>query len=223
MSSYRVICINTRLQFAGYFKQLPRGLVSRPTCPNCHYPQNACLCASIELMQVTPELIILQDPSEVGHAKNSVRLLELVIAETQVVVGETADDFAALRQQLAASDKPVYLVYPSENSISANETKVEEEVILLFLDGTWRKAYKLLQLNPWLQAYPALHLDLDSASNYTIRKASRSDSLSTLEAAAMMLKAIDNEQDVAPLTKALDAMVEQRLASMPADVRARYQ
>ena len=202
--------------------QLPRGLVSRPTCPNCHYPQNACLCASIEPMQVKPELIILQDPSEVGHAKNSVRLLELVIANTQVVVGETADDFAGLREQLAQSNKPVYLVYPSDISVSANERELEQEVILLFLDGTWRKAYKLLQLNPWLLEYPALHLDLDSASNYTIRKASRSDSLSTLEAAAMMLKAIDSQQDVAPLTKALNAMVEQRLASMPADVRARY-
>lgn len=196
--------------------------MSRPTCPNCHYPQSACLCASIETMQVKPELIILQDPSEVGYAKNSVRLLELVIAETQVVVGETADDFAALRQQLATSAKPVYLIYPSESSVSAGETRIEEEAILLFLDGTWRKAYKLLQLNPWLQAYPALHLDLDAASNYTIRKASRSDSLSTLEAVAMTLKAIDEEQNVAPLTNALSAMVEQRLASMPADVRARY-
>ncbi|GIU29847.1 DTW domain-containing protein [Shewanella schlegeliana] len=196
--------------------------MSRPTCPNCHYPQNACLCASIETMQVKAELIILQDPSEVGHAKNSVRLLELVIPNTQVVVGETEDDFTTLREQLAQSKKPVYLVYPSDTSVSANETQVEEEVILLFLDGTWRKAYKLLQLNPWLQAYPALHLDLDSASNYTIRKASRSDSLSTLEAVAMMLKAIDEKQNIAPLTNALSAMVEQRLASMPADVRARY-
>lgn len=196
--------------------------MSRPTCPNCHYPQNACLCASIETMQVTPELIILQDPSEVGHAKNSVRLLELVIPNTQVVVGETADDFSPLRQQLTASGKPVYLVYPSESSVLASEAKTVGEVILLFLDGTWRKAYKLLQLNPWLQDYPALHLDLDSASNYTIRKASRSDSLSTLEAAAMMLKTLDSQQDVTPLTKALNAMVEQRLASMPTDVRARY-
>nr|WP_237732868.1 tRNA-uridine aminocarboxypropyltransferase [Shewanella schlegeliana] len=180
------------------------------------------MCASIETMQVKAELIILQDPSEVGHAKNSVRLLELVIPNTQVVVGETEDDFTTLREQLAQSKKPVYLVYPSDTSVSANETQVEEEVILLFLDGTWRKAYKLLQLNPWLQAYPALHLDLDSASNYTIRKASRSDSLSTLEAVAMMLKAIDEKQNIAPLTNALSAMVEQRLASMPADVRARY-
>nr|WP_282446726.1 tRNA-uridine aminocarboxypropyltransferase [Shewanella sp. 1CM18E] len=199
-----------------------RGFVSRPNCPNCHYPHNACLCASIEPMQVKPTLIILQDPSEVGHAKNSVRLLELVIKDTQVVVGENADDFAELRAQLAQANKPVYLVYPSDTSVCANQTQVEQDVILLFLDGTWRKAYKLLQLNPWLQAYPALHLDLDSASNYTIRKASRSDSLSTLEAAAMMLKAIDNNHNVTPLTNALNAMVEQRLASMPAEVRARY-
>ncbi|WP_108944847.1 tRNA-uridine aminocarboxypropyltransferase [Shewanella halifaxensis] len=196
--------------------------MSRPNCPSCHYPHNACLCASINPMQIKPKLIILQDPSEVGHAKNSVRLLELVIKDTQVVVGQSADDFAELRAQLAQAKQAIYLVYPSDNSVSANQTQVEQDAILLFLDGTWRKAYKLLQLNPWLQAYPALHLDLDNASNYTIRKASRSDSLSTLEAAAMMLKAIDDKQDVAPLTNALNAMVEQRLASMPPEVRARY-
>ncbi|WP_028769381.1 tRNA-uridine aminocarboxypropyltransferase [Shewanella fidelis] len=196
--------------------------MSRPNCPSCHYPHNACLCASINPMQIKPKLIILQDPSEVGHAKNSVRLLELVIKDTQVVVGQSADDFAELRAQLAQAKQAIYLVYPSDSSVSANQTQVEQDAILLFLDGTWRKAYKLLQLNPWLQAYPALHLDLDNASNYTIRKASRSDSLSTLEAAAMMLKAIDDKQDVAPLTNALHAMVEQRLASMPPEVRARY-
>lgn len=196
--------------------------MSRPDCPICGYPLKACLCASIRRMQVKTELIVLQDPSEVGHAKNSVRLMELVIPETQVYVGETPMDFFVLRQYLANSNKPVYLVYPSENSELADSSSLAEEVILLLLDGTWRKAYKLLQLNPWLADFPALHLELESASNYTIRKASRSDSLSTLEASAMMLKAIDPLKDVTPLTDALAALVEQRLASMPADVRERY-
>ncbi|WOT05454.1 tRNA-uridine aminocarboxypropyltransferase [Shewanella youngdeokensis] len=197
--------------------------MSRPQCTSCHYPLKACLCASIKPMQVTTELIVLQDPSEVNHAKNSVRLMQLVIADTQVFVGETAADFTALRDYLAQADKPIYLVYPSDKSELASQRSFKEDAILLLLDGTWRKAYKLLQLNPWLQAFPALHLDLDSASNYTIRKASRSDSLSTLEASAMMLKAINPQQDVTPLTDALAALVEQRLASMPSDVRARYQ
>ncbi|MFT5790604.1 MAG: DTW domain-containing protein YfiP [Shewanella sp.] len=173
-------------------------------------------------MQVKTELIILQDPTEVGHAKNSVRLMKLVIPETQVYVGENTDDFTALREYLAQSKKRVYLIYPSEQSEQAHQGSCDGDAILLLLDGTWRKAYKLLQLNPWLQDFPSLHLDLDSASNYTIRKASRSDSLSTLEASAMMLKVLEPQQDVTPLTDALAALVEQRLASMPADVRARY-
>ncbi|MCL1050549.1 DTW domain-containing protein [Shewanella abyssi] len=196
--------------------------MSRPNCPSCHYPLKACLCASIKQMQVKTELIILQDPTEVGHAKNSVRLLALVIPQTKVVVGETAADFSLLREQLQLTDKPIFLVYPSTASRSVSDIVIDTDVILLLLDGTWRKAYKLLQLNPWLLDFPALHLDLDGASNYTIRKASRSDSLSTLEASAMMLKVIEPQQDVTPLTDALAALVEQRLASMPADVRARY-
>ncbi|QFU20654.1 DTW domain-containing protein [Shewanella eurypsychrophilus] len=197
--------------------------MSRPNCPKCHYPLKACLCESIEQMHVSTELIILQDPSEVGHAKNSVRLLSLVIPETQVIVGELPEDFLKLRQYLNISSKPIYLVYPSDKSRNVEEVNLEGEVILLLLDGTWRKAYKLLQLNPWLLDYPSLHLDLESASNYTIRKASRSDSLSTLEASAMMLQAIEPKVNVTPLTKALRALVDQRLNAMPAEVRKRYQ
>jgi DTW domain-containing protein YfiP len=174
-------------------------------------------------MTVSTELIVLQDPSEVGHAKNSVRLMALVIPETRVYVGESPDDFKSLRQYLDGCTKPIYLVYPSDNSSDVMQTQLENQVVLLFLDGTWRKAYKLLQLNPWLQDYPALHLDLESASNYKIRKASRADSLSTLEAAAMMLKSIEPELKVSPLTNALEAMVQQRIQSMPADVRKRYE
>lgn len=174
-------------------------------------------------MTVSTELIVLQDPSEVGHAKNSVRLMALVISEMRVYVGESPDDFKSLRKYLDGCTKPIYLVYPSDKSTDVMEVQLEKQVVLLFLDGTWRKAYKLLQLNPWLQDYPALHLDLDCASNYKIRKASRTDSLSTLEAAAMMLKSIEPELKVTPLTNALEAMVQQRIRSMPADVRKRYE
>lgn len=174
-------------------------------------------------MKISTELLVLQDPNEVGHAKNSVRLMELVIPETRVYVGEVPNDFISLRKYLKRCSKPIYLVYPSDTSVDVAEAKFDEPPVLLFLDGTWRKAYKLLQLNPWLQDYPALHLELTSASNYKIRKASRTDSLSTLEAAAMMLKTIEPDLKITPLTQALDAMVQQRISSMPAAVRKRYE
>lgn len=196
--------------------------VSRPNCPQCLYAANACLCAKLRRMSTEVEVIVLQDPTEVNHAKNSVKLMRSVLPNLQVVVGETAADFSALREQLASTNKAIFLLYPSEQSQSLSAQTTSDNVILLLLDGTWRKAYKLLQLNPWLLDYPAVHLDLTEASHYTIRKAKREDSLSTLEATAMAIKAVEPSTDVAPLTDALAALVEQRLQAMPASVRARY-
>jgi hypothetical protein len=93
---------------------------------------------------------------------------------------------------------------------------------IILLDGTWRKAYKILQLNPWLLNLPSLHLTFEGKSQYTIRKSSRPDSLSTLEAAAYSLQALEPELDIAPIFKVFNAMVQQRLDAMPKAVRQRY-
>ncbi|WP_119978721.1 tRNA-uridine aminocarboxypropyltransferase [Shewanella algidipiscicola] len=196
--------------------------MSRVLCEQCQYPLNACLCAHIRPMSTSLELIVLQDPGEVKHAKNSVKLMKAVLDSLRVEVGETPSDFASLKAYLDSVDKPIYLLYPSEHSQSITQQRVASDAVLLLLDGTWRKAYKLLQLNPWLQQYPALHLELDAPSHYTIRKAKRDDSLSTLEAAALAIKAVSPNADVSPLNDALAALVEQRLNAMPVAVRARY-
>ena len=196
--------------------------MSRHYCITCRYPQNACLCASIQPISPTTQLVVLQHPSEVEHKKNSVRILSLVVPKTLVYVGECAADFADLQQYLTACNKPIYLVYPSTSSVSVEEQHINSDCVLLLLDGTWRKAFKILQLNPWLLQYPAVHLAQGYESRYRIRKSSRSDSLSTLEACAYMLNALEPALDIQPLTKAFDAMVTLRIKAMPSAVQARY-
>jgi DTW domain-containing protein YfiP len=169
------------------------------------------------------QLVVLQHPSEVEHKKNSVRVLSLAVPKTQVYVGESESDFNGLREYLAACNKPIYLVYPSALSVSVEQQRINPDCILLLLDGTWRKAFKMLQLNPWLTQYPAVHLAEGYESRYRIRKSSRSDSLSTLEACAYMLSALDPTLDVQPLMMAFDAMVELRIKAMPSTVQVRYQ
>ncbi|MCS6135842.1 DTW domain-containing protein [Shewanella baltica] len=197
--------------------------MSRHYCAICRYPQNACLCASVQPISPMTQLVVLQHPSEVEHKKNSVRVLSLVVAETQVYVGESEADFNGLREHLTACNKPIYLVYPSEQSVSVEQQPINPDCVLLLLDGTWRKAFKMLQLNPWLTQYPAVHLTEGYESRYRIRKSSRSDSLSTLEACAYMLSALNPRLDVQPLMTAFDAMVELRIKAMPGTVQARYQ
>ncbi|MGI2022695.1 tRNA-uridine aminocarboxypropyltransferase [Shewanella glacialipiscicola] len=196
--------------------------MSRHYCVTCRYPQNACLCASVQPISPITQLVVLQHPSEVEHKKNSVRVLSLVVPTTQVYVGECEADFADLQQYLATCNKPIYLVYPSTSSVSVEEQSITPDCVLLLLDGTWRKAFKMLQLNVWLTQYPAVHLVEGYESRYRIRKSSRSDSLSTIEACAYMLNALEPALDIQPLTKALDAMVTLRIKAMPSSVQARY-
>ncbi|MFV0595529.1 tRNA-uridine aminocarboxypropyltransferase [Shewanella sp.] len=197
--------------------------MTRHYCPICSYPLNTCLCNYVQPIQPQTQLVILQHPSEVEHKKNSVKVLSLVVPDTQVHVGETEVDFALLREQLSRCRRPIYLVYPSEQSVSVESQTIPADSVLLLIDGTWRKAFKILQLNPWLAQLPAVHLAECYASRYKIRKSSRSDSLSTLEASVYMLKALDADLDVSPLLNAFDAMVDMRIRAMPAQVRLRYQ
>ncbi|QBF83287.1 DTW domain-containing protein [Shewanella maritima] len=198
-------------------------MTKRAICPNCLYPQSACICAAIKKMTAQTEVIVMQHPSETKHAKNSVRLMQLVMPKLRVEVGENQQDFVELRAYLSEQSKPIYLLYPNDNSQSAAEANAPKDCILLLLDGTWKKAYRMLQLNPWLLELSALHLDVANASKYTIRKAKREDSLSTLEATAIMLNELDRQLDTQPLFAALEAMVQHRLQAMPKDVQQRYQ
>ncbi len=61
---------------------------------------------------------------------------------------------------------------------------------IILLDGTWKKAYKLWQLNTWLHTLPTLRID-DVESQYHIRKAPKAGYLSTLEAAAICLEKLE--------------------------------
>lgn len=197
--------------------------MSREKCVKCQYPKIACLCESITQLKITNEVIVLQDPSEVKHAKNTVKLLALVLPDVNIFVGETPNDFSELRDYLIQRQKAIYVIYPTNESRCMDEAKPVKDAILIFLDGTWRKAYKMMALNPWLEQYPALHLNLNAPSQYKIRKAPRVDSLSTLEAVALSLKTIDNQLNVIPLYNALNAMVEKQLQFMPEVARKRYE
>ncbi|MCL1090610.1 DTW domain-containing protein [Shewanella profunda] len=196
--------------------------MTRHYCIICHYPLNTCLCGSIQPIFPSTQLVVLQHPSEVEHKKNSVRVLSLAVPETQIYVGEDENDFSELRNDLAKYDKPIYLVYPSDNSVSVETQRITSHCVLLLLDGTWRKAFKMLQLNPWLTEYPAVHLAEGYESRYKIRKSSRSDSLSTLEASAYMLSALDPLLNVELVIAAFDAMVEMRIKAMPPEIQVRY-
>ncbi len=166
---------------------------------------------------------ILQHPSEQHQAKGTARLAHLCLQDCPIWVGESVDALPDLQAWLQA--KPTLLLFPAQedkgvdsapNQVvyteNMSDTSVSEIQVLL-LDGTWRKAYKLLQTNPALQALPRLQLSGEWQSAYAIRKAPNIRSLSTLEAIHAVLCELEGEPSrFDGLSLALADFVAQRQA-----------
>lgn len=91
----------------------------RPCCPVCQHPQRTCLCLWVRPVQHATEVLILQHPLEVGHAKNTARLLHLSLAHSRLLVGECWDCAAVAAAGL--SPLPTLLLYPRSTQEPADE------------------------------------------------------------------------------------------------------
>ena len=182
--------------------------MGRRYCSTCHYPESVCLCADVKTVNTDITLILLLHPKEVNHAKNTGRLLSLAVTNTEIYVGETPSDFETLRQQVETSPENYCLVYPSDKS-EAMESYSSQEVnrpqYWIFIDSTWRKAFKIYQTNPWLHSIKQWHFNNPPTGQYEIRKTSIDKGLSTLEAAAYCLSLVSST-DVSSLYQLFNAM-----------------
>ena len=198
--------------------------MARELCSHCGFSVKTCLCDSISIINNKLKIIILRHPSEEKVTKNTANLLNLGLDNCQILAGESEQDFL----QLATLPKATTAVlYPADNALCLDEHTATTDALkqslthLIVIDGTWKKAYKMLQLTPSLHAFQAVSFKQVPQNKYVIRKAPRADSLSTLEAVAHSLKLIEG-LDVTPLYKLLAALVDKQTQHMPDDVKARY-
>lgn len=190
----------------------------RAMCGQCLRAQAACICRWITSVASAVEVLILQHPMEVAHAKGSGRLLHLCLPGSVMLVGE---QFAPVELQAALlrDGRTPVLLYPETpagTSPVVTQERLPSPLRLVVLDGTWRKSRKMLYLNPLLQQLPRLALADLPATRYAIRKAHAVDQLSTLEATCYALMRIEcNEAKFQPLLSAFDGFVAQQAATIP--------
>lgn len=189
----------------------------RPRCSRCKRPASHCLCALIPDLPSHTEVLVLQHPDEVGHALNTAHLAVLGLRNATLWVGEV---FAALPGWLAQPGYRTCLLFPGEQarSVAAFGSDGDGRPLRLVVpDGTWRKARKLLYLNPALADLPRVTLADVPPSRYRLRKAPMEGSLSTLEAIVAALNLLEAPADYAALLKPFDALIEGQIAAMGED------
>ncbi|TCD21526.1 DTW domain-containing protein [Pseudomonas sp. IC_126] len=185
----------------------------RPRCPRCQRPLKQCLCALIPSLVSETEVLILQHPSETGHALNTARLAALGLTSAELRVGERFDD-------LPVSDsRESYLLFPGDDAVSLAQLAAEDLPLRLVVpDGTWRKARKLLHLNPALARLPRVALPEGLTSRYRLRKAPMPGALSTLEAIVVALNALEGAGRFDALLRPFEALIETQIDAMGAEV-----
>lgn len=193
----------------------------RELCNKCEFPIATCVCQWIAPYCNSIHLHILQHPKEANHAKNTVKLIGLATKNIEIIVGEGQDDFQQLINLVASKPDNFALLYPSEQALTIRSSLESNITNLIVIDGTWRKAKKMYLSNPWLKQIRHLALSESSVGEYAIRKTSVEGGLSTLEAVAMALNAIDDTPK-APLLNLFDGFQSKFMKQMPKEVQSRY-
>ncbi|OXR50695.1 DTW domain-containing protein [Pusillimonas sp. T2] len=193
----------------------------RSSCPRCLRPATHCLCAYVSAVPSRTRVLILQHPDESRHALNTARLAALGLTNSTLWVGEHFPDLASSIRQASAA----FLLFPGPEAqapLPLEALAAGDAPLLIVPDGTWRKARKLVQLNPVLADLPRLMLADGVPSRYRVRKAAEPNAVSTIEAIVRTLTWLEPGQDFEPLLRPFDALIEQQIAAMGAEVYARH-
>lgn len=186
----------------------------RVECSHCTRPLERCLCALIPRLPSRSRILILQHPSEVKHALNTARLAALGLCNAELLVGEVFEELSVLLQQ------PGYqacLLFPGDAALPAAhfaQTQAGLPLLLVVPDGTWRKARKLLHLNPILAALPRLVLPQGLQSRYRLRKAPMPGALSTIEAIVSVLNIVEAPACFDELLRPFEALIAGQIEAM---------
>lgn len=189
----------------------------RPRCERCQRPLDHCLCPLIPALDSRTRVVLLQHPSETSHALNTARLAALGLVNAELRVGEVFDGLDAL---LATPGYRPVLLFPGEQAQVLRPYAGSDDTPLMLIvpDGTWRKARKLLYLNPLLEALPKVTLAQVAPSRYRLRKAPELGAVSTLEAVVQALNVLEQPAGFDELLRPFEALIEGQIRAMGAEV-----
>ena len=152
-------------------------------------------------------VLVLQHPQEQEHALGTAGLLTQTLANARLAVGlswrnlahalgETAEarDWGVLYlgSAHAIGQGPLIAVDRKGETLPDQETALSGLAGLVVLDGNWAQAKALWWRNAWLTKLRRFVIVPDGPSLYgSLRKEARPDAVSTLEAVALALSAVE--------------------------------
>ena len=196
-------------------------------CPHCLKPPSLCVCDGVEPIDNKIMLVVLQHPQEQDrtlgtarlttlHFKNSLLKISLSWPSLNKIVGKEVDPqrwailyLGSVKAADIAPEREVVAVDRKGNAEEHQGQALRDLEGVLLLDGTWSQAKALWWRNAWMLKCQRVVLGPKNPSRYgKLRKEPRSDGLSTIEAAAMLLSRLEKRPEI---EATLDANFERML------------
>jgi DTW domain-containing protein YfiP len=199
-------------------------------CPHCGKPMPLCICDSVTPIEKNRiAVLILQHPQEqdralgtarltARHFKNAVAKIGLSWPSLSKALGRPVHDPSRWAVLYLGSAKASELDTDAEivaidrkGAMEEGQRAILKEIEgIVLLDGTWSQAKALWWRNAWMLKCQRVILGPKQPSRYGhLRKEPRRDGLSTIEAAGLMLAALEKRPDIAAT---LNASFERMLA-----------
>jgi len=184
-------------------------------CPRCRKPPALCVCEGIAPIDNQVGLLILQHPQEQDRELGTAQLTALHFKNAQLkiglswpsltkILGRPADPrrwailyLGSVRAAAVLPDRDIVIVNRKGNAVDDQDAALREIEGIVLLDGTWSQAKALWWRNGWMLKCQRVVLGPKRRSRYgRLRREPRSDGLSTLEAAAMLLARLEDKPEI---------------------------
>jgi len=204
------------------------------SCPRCHKTAPLCVCSDITPLKNRIGLLILQHPQEQDVDLGTAYLTAAHFTDAVVRVGLSWPSLAKALGRPADPKKwgVLYLGSIKPGDLAKDQKHKDQEVIavtrkgaahpdqrgqlaslegIILLDGTWNQAKALWWRNAWLLKATRIVLAPKQLSRYgRLRREARREAISTLEATAILLSALEGRPEIATVLHASFARLLER-------------
>ena len=198
----------------------------RAVCPRCTRPSRVCWCAHLPSIVPETRVLLLQHPREEDVAIGTARMASLCLEGAELVVGVDLEDDPRVRAALDDATRTPVLLWPGGEAVDITVDPPRGPTTLVVVDGTWSLARKLVRRNPRIAALPRYALGMGAPSEYRIRREPAEGCVSTIEAIARALGAIERDPErfrpmLAPFRAMVDMQIDHEQRLQGGRVRAR--
>lgn len=182
-------------------------------CPNCEKPVKLCVCDALSPLDNRIKVLVLRHPQEQDRILGTARIMTLQLRNAVLKTGLSWPNLSKawgqpvtdpkkwgvlyLGTQKSAAplpDQPLTILDRKGNPAAQQDQALKNIEGIILLDGNWAQAKALWWRNAWMLKCQRLVLQPPRESFYgNLRKEPRKESVSTIEAAAYTIAALEGD------------------------------